>query len=498
MKNNSNNEVKTSIFERFRSYINRSFHDKRVGNGLYVSIVCVLFVAVVVFLNMIVTKADITADLTANSQYTITKDSLNFLKGVKEDIVIYYFTEADTIDESTYKLVKEFDENSKHIEVIKKDPVQYPTLLAKFTETTAETSVDNSVAVVMKDDEKKFKYIPYASLIVSEMDYQTYQQRITGSDVEGQITSAINSLTTNISKKFYMVTGHNEAEAFATEIEELFTKQNFTTEPITLLTSKSVPNDCDMLVILSPQSDYLEDEIKIVEDYLNKGKPVLLITGYINDTLPNLNKLLKKYGLKNNEHLVVDKDSSRSAAKGSTLMYPIVEEHEITSDFDNAYVAVDVATGFERLETMPEGVTVTPLLKTSDRGYLVKDVQSLGNVNSSNSKKGQYILGAVATKAIDSEKTATLIAYSASSTFDVNSQIETAVYMNADLIMNSIYYACDIEGSATISIPAKTFESVRLTMEGADVILWIMVTLIIVPVIILVCGFVIWIRRRRK
>ena len=495
---NSNNEVKTSVFERFRKYINRSFHDKRVGNGLYVSIVSVLFIAVVIFINMIVTKADITADLTADKQYSITKDTVKFLKDVKDDIVIYYFAEPDKVDESVYKLVKEYENNSKHVKVIKKDPVQYPTLLAKFTETTEQTSVDNSVVVVMKDDESKFKYLPYASLMLTEIDYQTYQTVATGVDAEGQITSAINSLVSDISKKFYMVTGHNEAESFASDIQDLFSKQNFTTESLTLLTSKSVPDDCDMLIMLSPQSDYLEEEVKIIEDYLDKGNPVLFLTGYINDSLPNLGKLLNKYGLKNNEKLVIDKDKSRTAATGSTIMYPIVEEHDITDDFDNAYVAMDVATGFTKLEEVPEGVTVTTLLKTSDRGYLVNDVSSLGSVNSTNSKKGEYILGAVATKDVGEDKKGTLIAYSASSTFDINTQIETAMYMNADLIMNSIYYACDIDGAATISIPAKPIQDIRITMEGADVILCVMLTIIVVPVIILVMGFVVWMRRRRK
>jgi ABC-2 type transport system permease protein len=295
-----------------------------------------------------------------------------------------------------------------------------------------------------------------------------------------------------------MVTGHNEAEAFASDIQDLFSKQNFTTEPITLLTSKKVPNDCDLLIMLSPQSDYLEEEIKIIEAYLDEGKPVLFLTGYINDTLPNLGNLLKKYGLKNNEKLVIDKDKSRTAATGSTIMYPIVESHDITDDFDNAYVAMDVATGFTKLEKMPESVTVTTLLKTSDRGYLVNDVSSLGSVNSANSKKGEYVLGAVATKDLGGDKKSTLIAYSASSTFDANTQIETAMYMNADLIMNSIYYACDVDGAATISIPAKPIQDVKITMEGADIILWVMLTIIVVPVIILVIGFVVWMRRRRK
>ena len=72
------------------------------------------------------------------------------------------------------------------------------------------------------------------------------------------------------------------------------------------------------------------------------------------------------------------------------------------------------------------------------------------------------------------------------------------MYMNADLIMNSIYYGCDIDGAATISIPAKPIQDIRITMEGSDIILWAMLTIIVIPVIILVIGFVVWMRRRRK
>ena len=70
--------------------------------------------------------------------------------------------------------------------------------------------------------------------------------------------------------------------------------------------------------------------------------------------------------------------------------------------------------------------------------------------------------------------------------------------MNADLIMNSIYYACKVEESAMVSIPAKQLNSVTITMEGSDLFLWVMLTIIVVPVIVLVFGFVVWIRRRRR
>jgi ABC-2 type transport system permease protein len=159
---------------------------------------------------------------------------------------------------------------------------------------------------------------------------------------------------------------------------------------------------------------------------------------------------------------------------------------------------MDISTGFTLEEGIDEAsLTVTPLLKTSDRGYLIKTADSLSNVNSSNSKKGEYILGAVSEKAVDGGS-AKLIAYSASATFDVNAEIQTDLYMNADLFMNSIYWACDVDESAAISIPTKSFESTMVTMEGSDVIFIVLTFLILIPIIILVLGFIVWIRRRRR
>ena len=73
---NSKKTDKVGIFERLRAYINRSLKNKTVATGLYVSIVSVIFIAVVIFINLIVTKADITGDLTSNKMYSITDETI--------------------------------------------------------------------------------------------------------------------------------------------------------------------------------------------------------------------------------------------------------------------------------------------------------------------------------------------------------------------------------------------------------------------------------------
>ena len=55
--------------------LRKSILDRTSSIGLYVAIVSVIFIAVVVIINLIVTKADITGDLSENKVYSITEDT---------------------------------------------------------------------------------------------------------------------------------------------------------------------------------------------------------------------------------------------------------------------------------------------------------------------------------------------------------------------------------------------------------------------------------------
>lgn len=201
---NENKTKKIGLFQRIRE----SVMNRTVSLGLYVSVVSIIFIAVVIFINLIVTKADISGDLSNNKIYSITDETLKYLDKLKDDIVIYYIASPDEINDNIYELVKKYDDESKHIKVKVKDPVVYPTFVDQYTD---EEVSSNSVIVVNKKDTSKYKYIAYSSLVQTEVDYSTYQSQITGIDVEGQVTSAINYVTSEAAMKMYFLTGHEES-----------------------------------------------------------------------------------------------------------------------------------------------------------------------------------------------------------------------------------------------------------------------------------------------
>ena len=134
-----------------------------------------------------------------------------------------------------------------------------------------------------------------------EYDYSDYYT--TGSanvtfGGEKQITSAIYKLTAAEETYAYYTTNHGE-QALTSSLTEALEAQNITAQPLDLLTS-TIPDDCDLLIINDPTSDFasdgLVDEISQLQTYLENGGRVLLTTnGY--DETPNLDAVMAQFGL---------------------------------------------------------------------------------------------------------------------------------------------------------------------------------------------------------
>lgn len=491
---NNINEKKSenkNIWQRIKG----NFTNRTSALGLYVAVVSVIFIAVVVFINLIVNKADITGDLSSNKVYSITEDTEKFLGKLKEDIIIYYVSDPQEINDNVYELVKKYEEKSKHVKVELKDPVVYPTFLDQYTD---EEAGSNCVVVVNKNDTTKYKYIGYSSLVKTEVNYQTYSQEITGVDVEGQVTSAINYVIAESSMKMYFLTGHDESENFDSNITDLIAKQNIETDVINLQTKDKIPSDCELLAIVSPKRDFTEEEVEKLNKYFEEGKPIVMCLGYVDKSLPNINKFLKSYGLKNYGGLVVEKSSENRMGQGYTTLYPDFQGHDITGGLEGVYACFPFATGIKEAETVPEGITVEAILKTSSRSYAVSDLGlSVEQITKSNSEIGPFYAGTLITSTKIGGN-AKMIVFCSSSAFDGSEGVSTASYINPELMMNSINFICDVDASTTVTVPVKELSTTYLSIDNSQQILWTLFLVIIIPLLILIVGFIIWIRRRSR
>ena len=116
-------------------------------------------------------------------------------------------------------------------------------------------------------------------------------------------------MTSDTLPKLYTLTGHDEASLSDTLTSQI-EKENIDIEELNLVTSESVPDDADCLMINGPQKDITADEKDRILSYMENGGHVLIFTDYTETDMPNLAELLNNYGLSTSAGLIFEATAS--------------------------------------------------------------------------------------------------------------------------------------------------------------------------------------------
>ncbi len=353
---------------------------------------------------------------------------------------------------------------------------------------------DNSI-IVVNNTNGRAKYIDNSDMLVTEVDYSTYSTSVTGLDIEGQITSALQYVTTEDLPVMYMVKGHGETE-IGTTLAGSLAKVNVTTNTLATLTTDTIPEDCSILLINGPTTDYSEDEVAMVKDYLTKGGSAIILADYRAKDLVNFNGLLNYYGVELVDGIVIEGDKSYYTGQYPNTLVPDLAYQDITQSLrtDNIAVVVPTATGIKAMDSVRSTVTVTPLLTTSDSAYSKVDINSTTAEKESSDIDGPFDLGVAITENYNDVETK-LVVYGSVYLTD-ESFVSYPSIGNMDLFINSVNYTAGKQ--ETLAVRTRSIEQAYLTLNAAQVNFLAPVIVVVIPVIILGIGGFICIRRRRK
>lgn len=465
--------------------IKKSFQDKKFKNGAYSSIVMVVILIAVVFVNLIFAQLDLKYDVSADEMYTITDQTKTITDGLDEDITIYYVVQEGNEISQVEEILNKY-KNLSHIKVVKKDPVVYPNFTSQYTDST-ETVEDNSI-IVVNEEGGRYKFVPYSDLLIQELDYTTYSYTTTAIDVEGQITSAIQYVTSEDLPKMYTTTGHGETE-LTTTMAAAVGKQNVETESLDTLTKESIPDDCDILLINAPTSDLSEDEASMIKTYIQGGGKAIFFTTYTTDEMTNYYGLLKYYGIAVSDGIIVE-DSNHSVGGYLTYTLSEVQSCDITDGIDGSILLVG-AQGLGKVDTR-SSVTLTPILQTSDNAYAKIDLDSTTADKEEGDIDGPFYTGILATETYD-DVTSEIVVYS---TPNMLEDLNVGSVQNEELFMNTINYLADMDTG--LSIPTRSVATTYLTVTQAQSTFWTVALVIMLPATLVIIGFVNWFKRRRR
>ena len=429
-------------------------------------------------------------DTTSSQLYSLSQETENLLAGLEQDVTIHWIVQAGQEDSRVELLLDQYAGHSDHVRVERVDPDVNPSFLTQYE----LSSVYNNSFVV--ESGEKNRYVSYYDIY--GYDYTTYETTFSG---ESALTSAVDYVSREDLPKLYVLTGHGESTLSST-FSEAVEQQNFETEELSLLTVEQVPEDADGLLIYNPQSDLSQEEIAVLEDYLDRGGSLMLLTSPLTDggTLSNLEGLMEeRYGVSAAQGIVMEGDQSRVLA-GYTpaFLLPQISSHDITSPLVEGgyYVLLYTVQGLTVSDELPDGVSVTQLLTTTDQAYsktagydMTTYEKEEGDID------GPFALAVAVTDQVDEDVQSHVVWVSSATLLDDAASMVVSG-ANQDLFLNSLSWMTQQEQS--ISIHAKSLGYDYLTIPSSTASLLTVVMVGLIPLACLGVGITIWIRRKRR
>ncbi len=514
--------------------LKESFNTKNVRFGSYSTALIVIVIAIAVAFNFVIGQIPekfTSFDMTPGKLYTIGEKTEKMLAGLDEDVTISVLAEESSADQTLDRLLKRYEEGSDHITVKYVDPAVNIGAAQTYSDAT-----QNSLVVSCGSRETVIDYYD-----IYQSDYSSYYT--TGSydtsfDGEGQLTSAIANVTSDDTPVLYHITGHGEADT-GSSVESLMRKQNVTQSDLNLMTSGGIPDDCDCLLINAPTSDYSAEETDTVINYLDNGGSAIIIAGYTAESMENFERILSAYGMSLADGIVME--SSNNYYQYPMYIVPNIENTELTSDLaeENANLLIPQARGI--VSTAGDDVTLTELLSSSDGAYSKQVVD--GQISTYEKEAGDidgpfgyaYLAEKKAAENADeneenasddasdndeenaqdagedgaaedqetaaSEEAQTggrVILISAASLLDETINSSFPQISNLDFYMNCVAELCGDGGTENISVDAKTLTPEYITVPALQSVIWLAIAVFVLPLAVLISGFVIWFRRRKK
>lgn len=469
----------------------KSSNFRRLKRGSYSSLLTLIVVVIVVVANFFVAElpAKFTEiDVSGLDVYNLSDQTKELVKNLEEDITIYVVAQEENKDTMIMELLERYEELSGRIKVVTKDPALYPTFTMEYT---SDTVYENSLIVESQKRHKIISYYDIYQSTITGIDYTTYEETYsTDFAGEGQITSAIDYVTTENLPTLYMLTGHDEytfPETLVSNIEA----QNIAVENLNLITKGFIPEDCDGIIISSPSRDLTEGETTQILEYLEDGGKAFVIRDYVETEQPNLDKIMATYGLAAKEGIVLEGDGDHYM-QYNYFMVPEYVEHTITAPLIQAELMTCAVTaqGIEEVETDKE-VEITYLLQTTEESFAKKEIVGESSLTKAEGDEaGPFSVAAAATCG------ETQLIYLTSSSF-IDESVNTYVAGgNYDFVINAIGYICEHESAITVH--AKNLDMNYIAMPAAQISIWAGILVVVIPVLCIITGFVIWFTRRKR
>ncbi len=506
-------------------------------HGGYAIALTAIFIAVVIMLNigatMLAKTFSMKVDLTANRDLSISSDNKDYIKNVKRDVHIVVCCEKEFYKDTLFQylegqggfvsqggmqqyfvqnayLLEEYDKLSKHITVEYADPQEpefnkYVKRYPNASLSTGNILVESSFEV---DGEKVDRYRVINLIDTLSIDEDTSAsmnaQVVNGNKIETALTSAIYTVTADRTLNVALVTANGGAPI--TNLQSYMEMNNYQFTEVKSLLTDNIPADSDLVIISRPTHDYSAEELAKLDEYLKLKKEKKSVLMYIasieQGNLPNLNEFLDEWGFT----VVPENVVMETASENAYIIPSNIFMGEITNNGYSDNVSRDdyryIASGnVPVIAKKPKDRQLNTILQISSSAIAVP-LDADDSFKESDAKhKGPFIGVGISSKSdYDSDNNFMTSSVIMLSSIDLinTSDNNYAEVGNLELLSVVIDEAIGND-SVDIRFDTRVFEtSDFLPPSEASVNTMRIIFIYALPLAVLVCGVVIYIRRRRS
>ena len=511
----------SSIMNKIKHTIHLIRTSTRFRHGSMATVMTVIFFLFVVLLNMAVMKMKerysfMSLDMTDDKRYTLTAETEKLIRGIDERVEIDILateaqcTSSGALTTDTYgqipiahEIIKRYPQLNDNISINYVDLSKMPAYIMQFPEYS---DVLDYYYIVIKSARRTrvtsfFEMLPSLSGDYSSYDSTTGNTSVAQSYTETYMTSLIKTVTLDKTPVVAFVDGLN-VDANSSEFVTILELNGYEVRTVDIR-REDLPDDADVVMLAAPTSDLSRAQTAKLDDYLSsqaKSRTLIVFSSSLMPKMPNLNSLLSEYGIAITQDIVYEGDSHNTISKQMSAFTAQMKESDYTLNLIDRlnYPAVVNAVALDILYNEKGATDVAAVLTSSEEGLVCDSATKFDRSKYTEADEAVRTVMASSTTyrdTMEGDKLRTDIIVAPDSLY-ASELITTDIYGNLSLLLSMFNQRSGID-TGNIDIEPKALYAVDFSVDMNTLSVISVIFGYIIPLVALVCGLVVYIRRRR-
>ncbi len=483
------------------------FDSKRFKHGSISIVFAVVFIAIIIVLNLMVgaigDRFNLSMDITVDGIYTVSDTTVDMLQNLEEPVSVYIMLSEEVVETNAgfldanelLKRMANYSNGMLSIEYV--DLLQNPNFRNNFT--NPDSIISGSIVM---QSSKRDNIIDIYDLYDTSYDYQTGEEYTSGYQADQVIASSLHFVTTDEIPKAAFITGHGEV-ADNESFNAIFSSNSYELSQIQLI-NEEIPEDINTLIINAPTTDYSEEEIAKINEFLSLEVNNNLIVVYSQNMyeLELLNRYLSEWGAEPGENIVID--TERAANPNPAIFIPELLSHEITDPIIQSEVEAVVVPGTTDINVTYDASgyrTTTVLMQSAESSY-GKNFLSGETIDDITKQEGDaegpfpLMLLTTDYQYVDNEPIYHNVVFISSPELIGTSVLDNAAYQNKSLITSVVdYINPDVDA---VIVEAIDYKNISMVVTAGAATAVLVVCVILLPLVFVAVGIVVFIRRKNR